>query len=415
LKKSGLLAFFLLPAAGILALFFVQATLNRAFIRQKTEELVREQLAASARILASESARLLQAGRSATEIVAGFAGQADIYFLALLGAGGEVLGWASRFEGYLPVSKSDGAGAEEWRMNSPVGPILNVRRPITFEGGRDYSLYLGYSLERLEEMLAYSRRNFLLLSAALAAVGLLIFSGVYRLHRLTLVRAEEAVAERKERRRFQEISGFTSGIAHEIKNPLNGLALLFESLERRAPADLAADTALGRAEVQRIARIIDQFSSAVRPLDLRAETMPIRELIDEAVEPLRADAAARGVALRSEVAAGLAFTGDRALLVQALFNVVRNALEATAAGAVEVRAERRRSLLRIDIDDTGRGIAPGDLEKVFEPFTSTKSEGLGVGLFLTRKIVEAHGGSVSAAPRPPGGTRMRIEFPGGRP
>ncbi|MDD8025610.1 MAG: HAMP domain-containing sensor histidine kinase [Acidobacteriota bacterium] len=414
MKRSGLLAFFLLPSAAVLALFFAQSTLNRSFIRRSTEALVREQLAASARILESEASRLLGAGVPASEIIGRFAGPADAYFLALLDADNAVLGWSSRFEGYLPVSKADLAGKDEWTIESPAGLILNLRRPFLGGDGRPYSLYIGYSLARLEEMQRYSRRSFLLLAAAMAAVGLLILSGVYRLHRLTLVRAEEAMAERKEKRRFQELSGFSAGIAHEIKNPLNGLALLFESLERRAPAECAEDTALGRAEVERIGRIVDQFSSAARPLEIKAERILVGDLLREAAELLAGEASRRGISLRTEAPESLAVIGDRALLLQALFNLLRNAVEATEAGAVEALAERRHGRVHIDVEDTGHGIPEADLERIFDPFTSTKPGGLGVGLFLTRKIVEAHDGTVAAEPRAEGGARFRIDLPGGR-
>lgn len=414
MKRGGLLAFFLVPAVGVLALFFIQSALNRSFIRRSSEALVREQLAASARILESEASRLLGAGVPASEIIGRFAGPAEAYFLALSDADGAILGWSSRFEGYLPIGKADRGGRDEWIIESPAGPILSLRRPLRGGDGRSYTLYVGYSLARLEEMQRYSRRSFLILAAVLAAVGLLILSGVYRLHRLTLARAEEAMAERKEKRRFQELSGFSAGIAHEIKNPLNGLALLLESLERRAPAELAGDTALGRAEVDRIARIVDQFSSAARPLEIRGERIPAQALLREAAEPLVEEAARRGIGLRSEAPAELVIWGDRGLLLQALFNLLRNAVEATESGAVEIRAERRHGRVLIMVDDSGPGVPEADGERIFDPFTSSKPGGLGVGLFLTRRIIEAHDGTVAVEARPSGGARFRIDLPGGR-
>ncbi len=414
MRRSGRLAFFLLPSAAVLALFFAQSTLNRAFIRRSTEALVREQMAASARILESEASRLLAAGVPASEIIARFAGPADAYFLALLDGEGAVLGWSSRFEGYLPIRKAPPPGPDEWIIGSPAGPILNLRRTFRGGDGRPYALHIGYSLARLVEMQDYSRRGFLILAAALAAVGILILSGVYRLHRLTLARAEEAMAERKEKRRFQELSGFSAGIAHEIRNPLNGLALLLESLERKAPGELAADTALGRAEVERIRRIVDQFAAAARPLDLRIERIPLTELFGEAGQLSAGEFGRRGLGLRSEAPPRLAVTGDRALLLQALFNLLRNAAEATAGGDVAMRAGRRRGRVLIEVADKGRGVPEEDLERIFDPFISSKPDGMGVGLFLTRKIIEAHDGTISAERRPGGGMLFRIDLPGGR-
>jgi signal transduction histidine kinase len=416
LRKRGFLVFFIFPAAGILVLFFVQATLNRSVIRQKTEALVQEQLAASARILGIELEHRLEEGDSPQTAIERFAGEADIYFIALVDDAGAILGWASQFEGYLPIFGRPPAEPASWTIDSPAGTILNVVRSTKTKEGRTASLFLGYSLESLDEMLVYSRRSFLLLFAALAAVGLLIFSGIYRMHRLSLAQSEDATAEREEKERFREISGFTAGIAHEIKNPLNSLALLCEIMERKAPGELAGEAALGRAEVQKIGRILDQFSAALRPVDLRKDLVGVDELVRDAVQALEPSAAAKGVPIRWETRPGLAVRADRGLLAQALFNVVRNGLEAaeTGGGGVDVRAERRKGHVLVTVEDTGPGIPAGDLERIFEPFFSTKADGLGVGLFLARKIIEAHAGRITAERRAGGGTVFRIEFTGGK-
>lgn len=412
MPRREFLAFFILPSAGILVLFFVQATLNRGFVRSQTEALVREQLQASARILGNELEQRLKEGVPPQAVLDRYAGEADIYFLALVDEDGAVLGWNSQFEGYLPIAGRPETDPESWTIDSPAGTILNVVRTIPAGDGREISLFLGYSLLRLDEMLAYSRRSSLLLFAALASVGLLIFSGIYRMHRASLAWTEEAAAERQEKERFRELSGFTAGIAHEIKNPLNSLSLLCELMEKKAPEDLAGEAALGRMEVQKISRILDQFSAALRPVDLRMEAVEVTAVIGDAVEAAAAAAAAKGVSIRWEPGPGPVIRADRGLLAQALFNVVRNGLDAAGNGEIGIRVDRKKGGVLISVEDRGPGIPAGDLERVFEPFFSTKSGGLGVGLFLARKIVEAHGGRISAAGREGGGTVFRTELPG---
>lgn len=413
MPRREFLAFFILPAAGILVLFFVQATLNRGFVRRQTEALVREQLQASAQFLGNELERRLKEGLPPQAALDRYTGETDIYFSALVDEAGTVLGWDSQFEGYLPIAGRPAANPESWTIDSPAGTILNVVRTISAGDGRAVSLYLGYSLRRLDEMLAYSRRSALLLFAALGAVGLLIFSGIYRMHRASLARAGEAAAEREEKEKFRELSGFTAGIAHEIKNPLNSLALLCALLEKKAPEELAGDAALGRMEVQKIGRILDQFSAALHPVDLRLETVDVAAVVGDAVEAAASASASAGTSIRWDLGPGPIVRADRGLLAQALFNIIRNGLEAAAAGGgIGIRVERMKGGARISIEDSGPGIPAGDLERVFEPFYSTKSDGLGVGLFLTRKIVEAHGGRVYAVGRQGGGTVFHIELPG---
>ena len=259
-----------------------------------------------------------------------------------------------------------------------------------------------------------SRRNFLLVFAAMAAAGLVLFRGVYRLHRNSVARAEEAEAERQEKERFKAISGFTARVAHEIKNPLNSLSLLLELLGRKAPAEMAEDIALGRGEVEKIAGTIDRFSETIRPLAPRKTTAALGPVLESVRSVFEKEASAKGVALRIEVdPPGLTANFDRDLLIQALANLVRNSIEATARGEIRIRAAGRKRSIVIRVEDTGEGIAPEDLERIFEPFHSSKPSGLGVGLFLVRNIVQSHGGTVAAGVRPGGGSVITIELPGG--
>ncbi len=412
MRRREFWAFFILPAAGIIVLFFLQSALNREFLKRKTEALVREQLTASARILAAEFEERLKEGALPQTALDRYSGETDIYFLALVDETGNVLGWSSQFEGYLPIAGRPASDPESWAIDSPAGTILNVVRTFPAKEGRVYSLYLGYSLSRLDEMLAYSRRSALLLFGALGAVGLLLFSGIYRMHRASLARTEEAAGERQEKERFRELSGFTAGIAHEIKNPLNSLALLCEMMEKNAPHALAGDAALGRIEVQKISRILDRFSAVLRPLDLRLETIEADAVIGDAVEAASPAAVSKGIPVRWEPGPGRRLRADRGLLAQALFNVVRNGLEASAGGEIVIRAEKNKAGVLISVEDSGPGIPAADRDRIFEPFFSTKADGLGVGLFLARKIVEAHGGRISAADRKSGGSVFRIELPG---
>ena len=263
-------------------------------------------------------------------------------------------------------------------------------------------------------MLGRSRGNFWLVFAAMAAAGFALFRGVYRLHRNSVARAEEAEAERQEKERFKAISGFTAGVAHEIKNPLNSLSLLFEMLGRKARADMSEDIALGKGEVERIARTIDRFSETIRPLALRREAVPLASLLESVRTALGEEAEAKGVPVRVAVdPPALKASVDRDLLAQALSNLVRNALEATDRGEIRVSAAGRKKSVVIRVEDTGMGLPPEDLDRIFEPFHSSKPSGLGVGLFLVRNIVQAHGGTIAASPRPGGGSVFTIELPGG--
>jgi signal transduction histidine kinase len=414
LKRKDLLFFFLLPFVGILVIVSVFSTLSRGYARKKTEELVREQLTASAEILGVNLAHFLEEGYTPQDILKLYEGDGNIYYLAILDENKDILAWSSRYEGYLPYSSSDAARTAPWTISSPVGRIFNRLSPFADHDGKIYYLYLGYSLENLEQMTARFGHNLLIIFALLTAVGAVFFFGLYELQKGYLAKAKEAEDARREKERFREISAFTSAVAHEIKNPLNSLALLCELLRTKVPAEVAPDVITGRTEVQRIARIIDRFSDALRPLHLNKERVAFREVVNAAKDALSREMASSGVEFRYLEPRALHLFADKTLLTQCFFNLLRNAYEATQAGSVSVEAETHRKKLWVKVADTGKGIPPDRLPQVFDPFFSTKDKGLGVGLYLARKIIEAHGGRIEVESQPGQGTEFIIRLPGGR-
>jgi two-component system NtrC family sensor kinase len=101
-------------------------------------------------------------------------------------------------------------------------------------------------------------------------------------------------------------------------------------------------------------------------------------------------------------------------LRQCLLNLLKNAFEATAGGTVTVEAQKSRKRILIRIADTGRGIPEAELGHIFDPFFTTKEEGMGIGLYLAKKIVEAHDGRIEARSNAGGGTTFTIQLSGGR-
>jgi signal transduction histidine kinase len=411
-RRKDLFLFFFLPFAGILGLFLVFSLLNRSFIQKKAEDLVHEQLLGAAGILKVSAAHLLDEGMAPRDVIALYSGEEGIYYMALLDGEKNILAWSSRYEGYLPYSARDAQRNAPWTIDSPAGRIFNLLAPFRTEKGTPGFLYLGYSLSGLEDMQAGARRNFLFFFAVLAAAGVVFFIGLFGLQRRYLEKEREAAAEKKEKERFREISAFTSAVAHEIKNPLNTLLLLFELLGKKAPDAMREDVGLGKEEVEKIARVIDRFSSYVKPLRLNRERVPLREIIEEARSALARGGEKDGVVFSYAETGPLVITADRSLLVQCLHNLIRNAFEATEAGTVAVTAKRLRRKILIQVEDTGAGLEPERAESVFEPFFTTKGTGMGVGLYLARRIVEAHEGRIWLESEPGKGTTFFIQMPG---
>jgi signal transduction histidine kinase len=207
-------------------------------------------------------------------------------------------------------------------------------------------------------------------------------------------------------------------LAHEIKNPLTPIAMSVETLRDahargRAdfPALLEEGTAAIGEEVRRLKRIVDEFSRFARlPAPERASVAP-EELVQAvlALFPTPPD----GVVLEREVEPDLPpVLADRDQVLQVLLNLLQNALDAVAAGGtVRIAARRDGASVRFDVVDSGPGIPPADLARVFEPYFTTKEGGTGLGLAIAQRIAEEHGGRLDVASAPGKGATFTLRLP----
>jgi signal transduction histidine kinase len=412
LKSRNVFLFFVLPFLGVFVFYSLASFLGQADLKKRTEVLVRDQLLATADILRVTVSHLLDEGTPPKEALDSTLSGEDIYFMALLDAEKNVLAWNSRFEGYLPLSLREVRPGESGIIDSPAGKIFSELSTVTAKDGRRFYLYLGYALSGMEEMIALSRRTAFLLSGLILLAGALFFRALFQIQSRFMAKAREAEAERLEKERFREVSAFTSGVAHEIKNPLNSLALLIELLIQKAPAETRGNLELGKSQVRTIARIVDRFSSAVKPVRPVASALDLEDVLRLAAGSFAAEDPEASTRLRVEAEPGVRLTGDGDLLVQALLNLLKNAAEASPSTPVRMEGRRNGKRVEIWVRDEGPGIPPETMSRIFEPFYTTKEKGTGIGLFLAKKIVEAHGGTIEARSRDGEGTEFRIELPG---
>ena len=406
--------FFYLPLAGILAIFFVFSSINRRYIKNNVEDSVKEQLYATAEILKVNISYFLKENFTPDDIFELYSDEKNIYYIALIDDQKRMLGWSSRFEGYLPLSLHDIEEKKSWVIDSPVGKIFNIVIPFKPENEQTFFLYLGYSLGSLEEMMAHSRRSFFVIFGVIFVIGIIFFLGLYQLQNNYLVKEKEAENEKKEKERFREISAFTSGVAHEIKNPLNSLSLLCELLKKRAPAELQEDVSLGKKEIHKISRIIDQFSASQKPLELKKEEFFLEELIQDILGSLKNEIDQKNNKIFYFQTRQILLYADKQLISQAFINLLKNSLEAEAEGEIAIRARQHKNAAFITFRDSGNGIAEQDKKNIFYPFFSNKENGLGIGLYLTKKIIEAHGGKIGFQSELGQGTTFTVQIPGGK-
>ena len=216
----------------------------------------------------------------------------------------------------------------------------------------------------------------------------------------------------------QARSAFLSRASHELRTPLN-VILGFGQLLRsagHAPADeQALDEIISAGEhlLLLVDEVIDISDADAGELDLVAEAVAVDDVIDDVIEDLTAEAARCGVELRADRRDGHTVRGDPDRLREALRQIVHNAVvHNVLAGSVQVRTEPRpRGRVRITVEDTGPGLSADDLERVYLPFERTQgTDGTGLGLTLSRRLVEAMDGELGARSAPGSGSQFWIEL-----
>ncbi|HVF57834.1 MAG TPA: ATP-binding protein, partial [Pyrinomonadaceae bacterium] len=224
------------------------------------------------------------------------------------------------------------------------------------------------------------------------------------------------------KRNLESLGEMSAGLAHEFKNALatlHGYAQLLQNAALDSEARAASSAAMLQ-EVRALSEMVTAFLNFARPSPPDFGDVSLEEILEQCADELRPLYAERRVSLRFEGEFPL-IRADERMLRQALLNLLRNAAEAipeeadarevAVRGAREKDAETQQQFVRIEIEDTGEGLAEGDAERIFIPFFTTKSKGHGVGLALAHRVVTNHGGTLSAADAPAGGAVFIIRFP----
>jgi two-component system, NtrC family, sensor histidine kinase HydH len=232
---------------------------------------------------------------------------------------------------------------------------------------------------------------------------------------LTEARRLEREARRKDK--LTAMGELASGVAHEIRNPLNAIGLIAQRFSReftprRGVREFRSLADVMQNETRRVNAIIRQFLAFARPPALRRIDIPIREFADRVSGLFSAQAKEKGVSFTLSVQDGLHASLDPDQMLQALLNVLQNALHATLpGGSIRLNVHADSGVLRFTVSDTGEGISPAALEKIFNLYYTTKPDGTGLGLAITQQIVGQHDGRIDVSSMPGKGTALTIEIP----
>jgi signal transduction histidine kinase len=243
------------------------------------------------------------------------------------------------------------------------------------------------------------------------------------------VRAVESArgAEREANQRLRELDrlkdDFVSTISHELRTPLTSISGYVELAREQADAETSGYLEVVERNAARLLALVNDLLFVARlqsgRLDLELERVDVGKLVAESMASAKPQALDANVELRLRLAGGdAAVRGDRRRLGQVVDNLVSNAIKfSPEAGTVDLSVEQRNGLVLIEVEDQGIGIPEGERERLFERFFRTQGAldrqipGTGLGLYITKSIVEAHGGTVAAHSVAGQGSSFLVELP----
>ncbi len=224
-----------------------------------------------------------------------------------------------------------------------------------------------------------------------------------------------AVVELEERLRLKEalarLGELTAGLAHEFRNGLATIHGYGRLLDLDALPEPARTYVEGiRAETTALGEVVTNFLRFARPEQFAMAPVELRAIVTRAIDDL--PGAADVTVCEGQFAT---VNGDDVLLRQAFSNLVRNSLEACAGGAttpaIVVRGAIEGNDVFVTVDDNGPGLIPAAVDRLFQPFATTKAAGTGLGLAIVQKVIVSHNGVVVAGANPAGGARFQVRLP----
>jgi PAS domain S-box-containing protein len=232
-----------------------------------------------------------------------------------------------------------------------------------------------------------------------------------------LTETKRLEGETKRREKLSAMGELASGVAHEIRNPINAIGMIAQRLDKEFKVENDSDeyhsiTSLLRNEVTRINKIITQFLGYAKPLDIQLKKVNVKEFFDDIYRLFSDQAKIKGIQLKILSDQSFEMLIDPELIKQAMLNLVQNAIDAVdKGGKVEIIYLRKNDNLIIEVSDDGKGIPENLKNKIFDLYYTTKPEGTGLGLSIVQKIIAEHNGTIEVSSEVNKHTKFKITIP----
>jgi signal transduction histidine kinase len=209
------------------------------------------------------------------------------------------------------------------------------------------------------------------------------------------------------------IGELATGVAHEVRNPLSGIAIALELMQDETENEEHQQTISEILdEIVRLERIVKGLFQLGHPKSLQLIECQANDIVVRALSLVSMKAKSKGVMIEKDLKCGNQFYVDHEQIEQVVLNLLINGIDATGSfGTVKVETKNSNGMVEIAVSDTGCGFPQKDIDKILQPFYSTKEKGTGLGLAISNRIIEAHKGKMHITAKEGAGARFTVEIP----
>jgi signal transduction histidine kinase len=298
--------------------------------------------------------------------------------------------------------------------------IFEVVKAFSLKDRTTGLIRIGYSPKEIQPVLSQIKKNVALSISFFLILGISAIALIWGNQNRHLRKMKEMEDRVQLAERLSSLGHLAAGVAHEIRNPLNAMGMGLQRLKREfLPTEEAkreeyiSFIELILKEIRRVNEIIEQFLTLSRPFQLNLKESSLQDLLKQLVTLFQEEASSLGITLQAEISSDLPLIKiDPEKLTQAFINIMKNGMQATGqGGTLRIETKSLKEGVEVTISDSGSGIPPEQMEKIFNYYYTTKEKGVGLGLPLAHRIIEAHGGQLKIESRVGYGTKVTVTLP----